>query len=326
MEGRALFREEADRQAFLDRLAGLIPPTGVIVLAWALMPNHVHLLVRSGPTPLSTVMARLLTGYAGAFNRRHKRRGRLFQNRYKSILVEDEPYLLELVRYLHLNPLRAGLVGDLRALDRYPWTGHSALLGRVARPWQAIGEVLEQYGPTRHRARRAYRAFVAEGVAQGRRPDLEGGGFVRSAGGWAAVASLRRGREHGLSDERILGSGDFVETVYRQLIPRQPTIPNARAAAILPALIARCSSAWGVDAEEVRAGCRRHRVAQVRAVAGYLGTSCLGLSAIALAHAMGVTGSAIRAGVGRGPVILARSGLTIADLLPESTRRRANMG
>ena len=88
--------------------------------AWALLPNHAHLLVRTGQRPLARAMRSLLTGYAGAFNRRHQRAGHLFQNRYKSIVVEAEPYLLELVRYLHLNPLRARLVRDLPALDKYP--------------------------------------------------------------------------------------------------------------------------------------------------------------------------------------------------------------
>jgi len=70
-----------------------------------------------------------MTGYAVTFNKRHKRSGHLFQNRYKSVICEEDPYLMELIRYIHLNPLRARLVEDLKALDKYPWTGHSAILG-----------------------------------------------------------------------------------------------------------------------------------------------------------------------------------------------------
>ena len=84
----------------------------------ALLPNHAHLLVRTGPRPLPRSMRSLLTGYAGTFNRRHPRVGHLFQNRYKPIVVEEEPYLLEVVRYLHLNPLRGQVVPDLRTLAR----------------------------------------------------------------------------------------------------------------------------------------------------------------------------------------------------------------
>ena len=133
-----LFRDATDREDFLSRVAALAQAGAVTVYTWALPPNHAHLLLRTGPRPLARSMRSLLTGYAGAFNRRHHRVGHLFQNRYKSIVVEAEPYLLELVRYLHLNPLRAQVVPDLQRLDRYPWTGHSALLGTVPRPCDCV--------------------------------------------------------------------------------------------------------------------------------------------------------------------------------------------
>lgn len=112
--------------------------------------------------------------------------------------------LEELVRYLHLNPLRAKEVPDLRALARFPWTGHNALCGTVPRSWQDTRTILSQFGPTPRRAFVAYRAFVREGVPLGPRPELQGGGLIRSLGGWAAVQTLRRGREAYLGDERVL--------------------------------------------------------------------------------------------------------------------------
>ena len=118
LERRAIFRDDVDRADFVARLAALAEAGALTVYAWALLPNHAHLLVRTGSRPLPRSMRSLLTGYAGHFNRRHHREGHLFQNRYKSIMVEEDPYLLELVRYLHLNPLRAHVVSDLRALDR----------------------------------------------------------------------------------------------------------------------------------------------------------------------------------------------------------------
>ena len=102
-----------DRAAFLGRLGDVATVPGTTLYAWALLPNHAHLLLRSGPAGLPQVMRRLLTGYAQAYNRRHRRVGHLFQNRYKSIVVEEDPYFRELVRYIHLNPLRARLVPDL---------------------------------------------------------------------------------------------------------------------------------------------------------------------------------------------------------------------
>jgi len=129
IERRRISEAPTDRRDFLTRLEVVVRQTGLQVLAWALLPNHVHLLVRTGPQPLATAMRRLLTGYAVAFNHRHKRQGHLFQNRYKSVLVEEEPYLLELTRYIHLNPIRARVVPNIVVLDRYPWTGHSAVMG-----------------------------------------------------------------------------------------------------------------------------------------------------------------------------------------------------
>ncbi len=142
IERRAIFRDDVDRAEFVRRLSALVEAGALTVYAWALLPNHAHLLVRTGARPLHRSFRSLLTGHAGAFNRRHRRSGHLFQNRYKSVVVEEAAYKLELVRYLHLNPLRAGVVADLRALAPYPWTGHSALLGTVPRPWQATEEIL----------------------------------------------------------------------------------------------------------------------------------------------------------------------------------------
>jgi putative transposase len=104
---RRIFDDDADRDGFLERLGSVLIESGAICCPWALIPNHFHLLLRTGQAPVSSVMRRLLTGYAMGYNRRHRRVGHLFQNRYKSILCQEEPYFLELVRYIHLNPLRA---------------------------------------------------------------------------------------------------------------------------------------------------------------------------------------------------------------------------
>ena len=134
IERRKLFRDDKDRKSFLERFAIILEETQTQCYAWALIPNHFHILLRTGPTPLSKVMRRLMTGYAVTFNKRHKRSGHLFQNRYKSVICEEDPYLLELIHYIHLNPLRAKLVQNLKELDKYPWTGHSAILGRRKNP------------------------------------------------------------------------------------------------------------------------------------------------------------------------------------------------
>ncbi len=213
----ALFTDDGDRADFLDRLAALLACSGTRLYAWALIPNHFHLLLRTGTAPLSSVLRRLLTGYAVRFNRRHHRVGHLFQNRFKSILVEDDPYLLALVRYIHLNPLRARLVESLEQLDLYPWSGHGVLLGHCRFPAQDCAAVLRQFhahAPSEARAR--YRRFVAAAVGRAEVVDLSGGGLRRSLV-WRGVRNLARGRERWTFDERVLGSGPFVETLLAEL-------------------------------------------------------------------------------------------------------------
>jgi REP element-mobilizing transposase RayT len=319
LERRAIFQDDRDRNGFLERLATLASAGAIEVYTWALLPNHAHVLLRTGTRPLARTMRSLLTGYAGAFNRRHRRVGHLFQNRYKSILVEEDPYLLELVRYLNLNPLRAGIVPDLAALDRYPWSGHSALLGRVMRPWQAVDFILGQFGATPAAARRHYRQFMAAGVAQGKRPDLQGGGLRRSAGGWAQVALLRRARERWAADERILGSGAFVEHVLLEMTPAPP--PGVQPVTAVPLLVTECARAWGVSPEEVRGASRRRAAAHARAAVSALAVRHLGLSAAAVARTLGVTPAVVLRGVERGPQLLETRGLDPGPLVRRVRRK-----
>ncbi len=138
IERRRIFYDTEDYEDFLARLDRLVPELGFLVFTWVLMPNHAHFALQTGPVPLSRLMARLATGYAVMFNRRHQRVGHLLQNRYWSRLVEDDRDLLALIRYIHGNPLRADLVPSAEALDRFPWCGYAALTGaRPARPFEA---------------------------------------------------------------------------------------------------------------------------------------------------------------------------------------------
>ena len=173
---------------------------------------HAHLLIRTGTVPVASLMRRLLTGYAVSFNgKRHKRSGHLFQNRYKSIFVREEPYFLELVRYIHLNPLRAHLVEDLASLDSYPYSGHAAIMGQHERQWQDTEYVLKQFSDKMRTARTLYRTYVEMGVTEGRRHDLTGGGLIRSNKGWrpSKKPADRKG------SEQILGSSTFVLEVLK---------------------------------------------------------------------------------------------------------------
>jgi len=216
IERHRIVDDVADRKNFVARLGELASDTETSIYAWALMTNHAHILLRSSEVGLSGFMRRLLTGYAIYYNRRHRRWGHLFQNRYKSIICDEDTYFKELVRYIHLNPLRAKLVKSLTKLDRYRWSGHGAIMGKVKCDWQHRNYVLTWFGKKEGAAQKAYRNYVEKGIDHGRRPELVGGGLIRSLGGWSAVKALRRTGNRELSDERILGSGEFVEQIIKE--------------------------------------------------------------------------------------------------------------
>jgi len=205
-----IFRDDSDRKKFIRLLEAGLDKTGISCYAWALIPNHAHLLLRTGSQPLSNLMRSILTAYAIYFNHRHQRVGYLFQNRYKSILCNEETYLLQLIRYIHLNPLRAGLVLNITELNNFSWCGHSVILGKRTNDWQDTSTVLRRFGAMAQAARKRYMEFVIKGIPEGRRPDLVGGGLIRSAGGWLGVQNLKNSGERWRGDERILGNNDFV--------------------------------------------------------------------------------------------------------------------
>lgn len=140
-----IFYDEQDRQKFLERLGANVTEAKCSIYAWTLMSNHVHLLFKSGEKGISPVMRKQPTWYAIYFNRRHGRTGHLFGNRYKSILCEEDRYLLALIRYIHLNPVRAGIVKNMEELDNYPWSGHSVIMGKNKHKWMGAEYVLSQF-------------------------------------------------------------------------------------------------------------------------------------------------------------------------------------
>ena len=161
IERSPIFVDADDYESFAARLDRLIPELGFRCFGWALMPNHVHLALRTGSVPLARLMARLGTGYARTFNRRHQRSGYLFQNRFKSRLVENDRDLMGLVLYIHQNPAAARLVGSVEALGSFPWCGHGALLGELPpRPFESPAATLRLFAPERSEARRSVQRWM----------------------------------------------------------------------------------------------------------------------------------------------------------------------
>jgi len=294
IERSPIFRDNQDRQDFISRIEMIAQQTGTKILAWALMGNHVHLLLFSGPPGISKFMRRLLTGYALRYNRRHRRNGHLFQNRYKSIVCEEGTYLLELVRYIHLNPLRAAIVNSMEELDHYPWSGHTILMGKGKNDWQEREYVLHQFHEKEGKAVRAYRGFMEEGKDQGRRPELVGGGLIRSLGGWSQVLPLRGSREKIEYDRRILGNGDFVAEIIREAekkVRRYLRVSGMKTS-IINAIKEICRKE-GVAEQELRMGVRTRKLSMVRAKISYHLSHEFGVSRAEIARQLGVCTSAI---------------------------------
>ena len=206
--------------------------------AYCLMSNHLHLALEVGGIPLSRGMQNLAFRYTRWINRREKRMGRLFQGRYKALLVDRDAYLLELVRYIHLNPVRAGLVGE--PLD-YPWSGHRAYLGKEEVPWLSTDWVLSQFDDRPGTARRRYRAFIRAGTNEGYREEFHSGA----------------------EDPRVLGDEGFLASVLKEKsgLIRRPSLME-----IIQAVCAE----YGLAHDELRAPTQSRLVSEARAVVGWL--------------------------------------------------------
>jgi REP element-mobilizing transposase RayT len=294
IERTAIFRGDKDRENFLGRLSSLLTESQTPCYAWALMSTHAHLLLRTGSVAIAAIMRRLLTGYAVSFNRRHRRHGHLFQNRYKSILCEEDRYLKQLVAYIHLNPFRAGIVGDVTALKRYPFTGHSALMGRATRQWQDTEYVLALFGKSVSQARRNLQRHLAKWAAKGGCPELTGGGLIRSAGGWRAVKEAFRDGIRLASDERILGSSEFVETTLKgagEAYERKMRILSA--GIDLSAIITAVCRYFSIDEKEVAGPTKRILIARARALVSYMATRDLSISGSQVGRRLNLDRSAV---------------------------------
>lgn len=241
-----IFRDDFDREVFLDLLGACVNRVGWILTAYALMPNHFHLVVQLAMRTLSKGMQWLNCEYTRAFNKRHDRVGHLFQGRFKAPLVEKESYQLELVRYVVLNPVQANMVS--RPED-YIWSSHRAVIGAVDAPnWLAIDDVLIQFAPKRDVACRLYRQFVNEAIGSDWSPskDLVGGLY--------------------------LGSEDWLKRIREQidLKPRSSEHPRSQrvvGAPSMAAIVGAVAKTFVVDENSVRLG--PERIA--RMVAAWIG-------------------------------------------------------
>lgn len=283
IERSEIFKEPDDYEFFLSRLGRVLRDTETKCLAFCLIPNHVHLLMRSGRIPISTAMRRLLTGYAVCFNRKYERAGHLFQNRYKSIVCQEESYLLTLIRYIHLNPIRAGLVSGIKGLDAYRYAGHRALIGREKLPWYDATLTLSCFSTNAARAKEAYLSFLRAAADDDEQRMLESGGKIRSLGSEAAMVG-----QPPVFDGRILGDSDFVRSLT--MVAAEP-IDFIRTNA--DEIMERVAKRYDLSVEQIKGDGRSRDLNEARALIAHVAVFRLGMSFAATAGIMNLHRSTV---------------------------------
>ncbi len=237
-DGQPVFLVDDDRYRFYLLLQEGISRFGYRVHAFCLMTNHIHLALQAGDIPLSRGMQNLIFRYTRWINWREKRTGHLFQGRYKAVLVDGDSYLLELVRYIHLNPVRAGMV---KAPEEYPWSGHRAYLGSESIPWLTTDWMLEQFGKTVAQGRVGYRSFVLDGLGEEHRPEFHGG----------------------KEDSRLLGDDSFMDLCLSGSGSKTLHLTAQEIAA-------KVCLAYNIDDTTLRSQSQQRTASEARAVMGWL--------------------------------------------------------
>lgn len=273
-----IFLDDADRTAFLLFLEEYARQLDITIFAYVLMENHVHLLLEVADQPLSEFMRRLLARYTQRFNKRHGQVGHLFQGRYKAILCERDSYLLELVRYIHLNPVRSRLA---ERPESFPWSSHRAYLGLVPARFVAVDPVLGIFGPSWNRARKAFKRFVEEGQSQGHRADL-----------------------YTATEGRFLGSDEFVQVV-RADWPRTSRRPSRirQPRSSLNEITTEIGEELGVSPQDIRGTSRARSIATARASLAFKAVVLHGYKGAAVAEWLGCDRSAVTRAVQRADVL-----------------------
>ncbi len=237
--GQDLFLDDFDRLRFLSLLDKGVARFRHLIHAYCLMTNHVHLLVQVADIPLSRIIQNVSFRYTRFVNSTRKRAGHLFQGRYKAVLVDGDTYLLELVRYIHTNPLRAGLVDRL---DGYPWSSHSVYLGETTLSWLTTDWVLAHFAGQQKRAVALYRDFLQAG----------------------APGNMEMVLQEDLFEGRILGSEHFIQDALAKA--EEPS----RQTLTVEQVLAQVCMFYRLDRQAVSSFSRDRAVARVRAVAAYL--------------------------------------------------------
>lgn len=266
------------------------------ILAWALMPNHLHLLVRCSEKSLSGFMRRLLVRFAMIYNKRHERRGHLFQGKYRSILVEEGSYLLELIRYIHLNPIRAGLSPDLDSLASDPRTGHHQVMSGRTSGWFDPDEALECFLSQSRNPREAYLEFLRAGLSGSEPSILETGNWLLGKNGLVAASEKAMESRRYLCEGAILGSREFgahLATEARKTIKGSVRTREIHDEMIQELIESVCQQMIVTRTSLFDACSKTHPVVRARRILVRALCLDMGLSRSATARVLGITPAAV---------------------------------
>ena len=207
--------------------------------------------------------------------------------------------------YIHLNPIRAGIVRTLTELNNYAYSGHSVVMGRKRRPWQDVDYVLSYFGDTARRARKDYYSFVEAGLDQGRRNELTGGGLIRSLGGWTEVRKYGlKGQDHIKSDERILGESDFVTDILSKADEKfEHKYELKRLGYDLDQIAARVAEIYGIERDDIFLKGKQQERVKARSLFCFWAVRELGISLTELARRLGISVAGVGYSVERGEII-----------------------
>jgi REP element-mobilizing transposase RayT/AraC-like DNA-binding protein len=259
IEGKKIFFDDEDRNFFLNHLENLLVKTGYLLYAWCLMENHYHLLIRVNDYPLGAAMRALNGRYAQYFRKKGGTRGYLFQDRYKSIVTQDQHYIEEMVRYIHLNPIRAGLCSTIEELDTYSWSGHAVIVGMQSWCIQNTHDVLKRFAKQRKKAIVLYRGFLKAGLDKDpaiyttiRKNNLQSE-HIHNAGCW------------------VIGNKEFVsKAVADDKVKRTRLARYAKENVTLKEVVRKISKQWGIADREIMKRGRNNIRSDTRKACAYI--------------------------------------------------------
>ncbi|MBD3345678.1 MAG: hypothetical protein GF401_11510 [Chitinivibrionales bacterium] len=294
IDGMPIFKDDYDRIIILKYFAAGLKNADYRCYAWALMNNHYHFLLRSSEILLDKLMRPLNANYAQYYNKKYGRRGYLFQDRFKSIVTQDQKYVEEIIRYIHLNPIRSGICKTIRQLDVYRWTGHSVLLGNNEASFQDTKPVLKRFGKDINAARKAYTAFIEEGIAAKDEPEI--------------IREIRKSNNGILKNHDVgcwvIGDRDFVSKVLRADKDKRLRIARYHQDGWdLDQLLMHIAVKLAVPADRILYPSRNSVFADARHLFCFLGYRELAFSARNIADFLHISPSAVYASSQKGRII-----------------------